>query len=401
MRKKQKSLLSACLLLTLATASLAQETQIKFFGQPEFQSQRTTKSGNYFTNKNTPGMPPVWSDSTYVDSTKSAFSTGNFVLFITSQLTERISVLSENTANITNGTPSFEVQRLMARYYVKDYFSVRAGKMFNPIGYWNNQYNMGLVLQPTIQRASIIRAANDGGVLQIKNVGIQIEGDNISKLKMFYRVFVSNGSGSTNMGNNVKNQYAVTGAVGIEPIEGLKIIASANYDVFNANKPNTAGIKNAKGGTALISNASVVYMSPEKKAEFIGEYYYQSSRFDSIGEKNSQGLLTYLGYKVTSKFVPYVQYAYLQAGSKNSTDFYYAGAQNGVQLKIHDMTLGVRYKLSPNFVVKLEYNYRVNNQIYRDNLFVLQNPALPGYKAGDKIGKTITQGPRLQFAFAF
>lgn len=391
--------LGALMLLTSVNLMNAQQTQIKFFGQPEFQSVKTTKSGNYFPNK--PSPYPAWKDSTYSDSTKSAFNAGNFVLFVTSQLTDRISILSENTANFNNGTPTFEVQRLMARYYIKDYFSLRIGKMFNPIGYWNNQFNMGLVLQPTIQRPSIIRASNDGGVLQIKNTGFQIEGDNISKARLFYRVFVSNGNNITALASNLKNQYAVTAELGAEPIEGLKIIVSGHHDQFSAKRPNSAGITNKKGGSSLLSNFSLVYMNPEKKLEFVGEYYYQSTRFDSLGEKSSQGLLTYAGYKVTNKLIPYVQYARLIAGTENSTDFYYAGATNGVQLKINDITLGLRYKLSANFVVKLEYNFRQQNQIYKDNTFQLQNPLLPGYIAGDKIQKTITQGPRVQFAFAF
>jgi hypothetical protein len=401
MKKTKTNLLGAFLLLGSSLAINAQETQFKLFGQPEFQSQTKTQKGNYFSDPSKPGFPPVWSDSTYVDSTKSAFSAGNFVLFITSQLTDRLSVLSENTANVTNGTAQFEIQRLMAKYYIKDYLSVRVGKMYNPIGYWNNQYNMGLVLQPTIQRPSIIRASNDGGVLQIKNVGVQVEGDNITKLNMFYRVFVCNGAGATILKNNLKNQYAVTAQLGIEPIEGLKIIGSAHYDVFNAKQPNSAGISNIKKGTSVLSNASVIYMNPGKKLEFMSEYYYQSSQFDSIGEKSSQGLLTYVGYKVTNKFIPYAQYAYLQAGTKHSTDFYYAGAQNGIQLKINDLTLGMRYKLSANFVVKLEYNYRIENTVYRDNSFVLQNPLIPGYQQGDKIGVTTSHGPRVQFAFSF
>ncbi|MCE3226855.1 MAG: hypothetical protein K0S32_1406 [Bacteroidetes bacterium] len=397
----KKTVLAACMLLAGTTILKSQETQVKFFGQPEFQSQTTTKKGNYFTNPVNKALPPVWSDSTYVDSTKSAFAPGNYVLFITSQITDKISVLSENTANVVNGVPTFEVQRLFAKYSFKDYLSFKVGKMFNPIGIWNNQYNMGLVLQPTIQRPSIIRASNDGGVLQIKNTGVQVEGDNITKARLFYRVFVCNGGGTTIMNANLKNQYAVSAALGAEPVEGLKIVGSAHYDVFSAKRPNLAGITNKKGGTSLLSNASVAYMNPEKNFEVMAEYYYQSTQFDSLGEKSSLGLLTYAGYKVTNKLIPYVQYAYLQAGTENSTDFYYAGATNGVQIKIHDITLGVRYKFSPNFVVKLEYNYRQNHQIYKDNSFQLQNPLLPGYKEGDKIGSTITQGPRMQFAFTF
>lgn len=401
MKKIKSTALAVLMMLSSLNLLKAQETQVKFFGQPEFQSQKVTKKGNYFSDPLKPGFPPVWKDSTYVDSTKSAFSTGNFVLFVTSQINERISVLSENTANIVNGNATFEVQRLMARFYVKDYFSVKVGKMFNPIGIWNNQYNMGLVLQPTIQRPSVIRASNDGGVLQIKNVGVQLEGENITKANLFYRVFVSNGNGSTLLNNNLKNQYAVTAAIGAEPIEGLKILGSAHYDMFSAKRPNSAGITNKKGGTAILSNVSVSYMNPEKNLEFIGEYYYQSSRFDSIGEKSSQGLLTYVGYKVKNNIIPYVQYAYLQAGTPNSTDFYFAGATNGIQIKVNEMTLGLRYKFNANFVVKAEYTIRQNQQIYKDNMFQLQNPTLPGYVAGDKTNTTISQGPRLQFAFAF
>jgi opacity protein-like surface antigen len=400
-KKIQNGLLGAVILTASMGSLIAQETQIRFFGQPEFQSQTTTKKGEYVPNPANPKLPPIWKDGTYTDSTKSAFNTGNFVLFITSQLTDRISILSENTANVINGNATFAIQRLMAKYYIKDYFSLRVGKMFDPLGYWNNQYNFGLVLQPTIQRPSIIRAPSDGGVLEINNTGIQIEGDNITKARMFYRLFLSNGGGATTIQNSLKNQYALTGALGIEPVDGFKILASAHYDVFNANTPNPAGVINVKGGKALNSNVSVVYMNPAKKFEFIGEYYYQTTRFDSIGEKSSQGLLTYAGYKVTNKFIPYVQYAYLQAGTRNSTDFYYAGATNGVEIKINDITFGMRYKFNANFVVKFEYNYRISNQVYRDNSFVLQNPVLPGYIPGDKIGKTITQGPRIQFAFAF
>ncbi|WP_317898026.1 hypothetical protein [Aurantibacillus circumpalustris] len=399
MKKIKTIALSAFILLASVTLMKAQETQIKFFGQPEFQSQKTTKKGNYFPNP--PSPYPAWKDSTFTDSTKSVFAPGNFVLFITSQLSERVSILSENTANIDNGTASFQIQRLMVRYFVKDAFSVRVGKMFNPIGLWNNTYNFGLVLQPTIQRPSIIRASDNGGVLQISNVGAQIEGDNITKARLFYRLFVSNGNGSKSLTSNLKNQYAVTAALGAEPVEGLKIVASAHLDEFSAKRPNSAGVTNKKGGSALLSNVSIAYMNPEKKVEFMGEYYYQSTKFDSLGEKSSQGLLLYGGYKVTNKLIPYVQYAYLQAGTENSTDFYYAGATNGVQLKINDITLGVRYKFTSNFVVKFEYNFRQQDQIFKDNIFQLQNPKLPGYITGDKHQITTTSGPRIQFAFAF
>jgi|GEM_PF-921124 len=399
MKKTKTIALGAVLLLTGANLMKAQETQVKFFGQPEFQSERVTKKGNYFPNP--PSPYPAWKDSTYTDSTKSAFTTGNFVLFVTSQLTERISVLSENTANIENGTPTFHVQRLMLRYFIKDYFSVRVGKMFNPIGYWNNQYNLGLVLQPTIQRSILIRTPEEGGVTQVNNVGVQFEGDNITKLRIFYRAFICNGNNTNNVESNLKNQFAFTGQLGVEPAEGLKLLVSAHYDHFSAGPGANLNVVRPKGGTTLSSQSAIAYMNPGKKLEFISEYSYHSTQMDSIGETASQGLSTYLGYKVTNKLIPYAQYVHVLAGSKNETDKFFVGTTDGIQAKLQNLCVGVRYKFTANFVVKFEYHYNVNSTIYQDKTFPLQNPLLPGYIAGDKVAKTITQGPRVQFAFAF
>jgi hypothetical protein len=400
MKKMKTIALGALLLLTGVDQLIAQETQVKFFGQPEFQSQKITKKGSYFPNP--PSPYPAWKDSTYTDSTKSAFSTGNFVLFVTSQLTDRISVLSENTAKVVNGVASFEVQRLMLRYYIKDYFSLRVGKMFNPIGYWSNQYNMGLVLQPTIQRSSIIRPANEGGINQVNNVGFQVEGDNISKARIFYRLFLCNGSGAKTLSSNVKNQYAFTGAIGAEPVEGLKVLASAHYDVYGGGRANNAGVVLKKSSSYVLSNFSIAYMNPEKKAEFVAEYFHQATQIDSIGGASSFGAFVYAGYKITNKLIPYVQYTYSQAGGKASTDYYYLGENNnGINVKVQDIVLGVRYKFTSNFVVKFEYNFLQTDIIYKDKSFALQNALLPGYTSGDKVGRTVSQGPRMQFAFAF
>src|SRR5690606_8144566 len=103
--------------------------------------------------------------------------------------------LSEVSFNNAKNASTFEVQRLMMRYFVKDYFSIRIGKMFTPIGYWNNQFTLGLVLQPTIQRPMAIRPVSDGGVLQYRDAGVQLEGENISSARVFYKVLFGNGVG--------------------------------------------------------------------------------------------------------------------------------------------------------------------------------------------------------------
>lgn len=415
MRRSIKTLLGASLALGSITSSFAQETQIKFFGQPEFETQSVSKKGDWVANPMSNALPPIWSDATVKTPSKSAFSQGNYVLFITSQLNDKISILNENTVKMIGNQPLFEVQRLMAKIYFKDYLSFSAGKMFNPIGIWNNQYNMGLVLQPTIQRPSIIRASNEGGVLQINNVGVQAEGNNITSLGLFYKLFVCNGNGSTSLSSNSKNQFAVTAALGVKPIDGLTVVVSTHQDQFNANQPNLSGTTNADGGKSQLYNVSAAYMNPESKIEGIVEYYTQQSKFDNLGTTSSYGLLAYAGYKVTNKFIPYIQASNLQAGTTKSTDYYYVGQtvsgglpSDGIIYTINELTLGSRYKFTSNFVLKVEYNLKSTNQEFEDNKFFLlsKQPLFgggyaPGYVAGNKTSSTFSHGLRVQLAFAF
>jgi len=373
----------------------AQETQIKFFGQPELQNIQTSTQGKWVPDATSP--TGVSFNTTKHDTSKTAFNQGNYVLFVTSQLSERISVLSENLASLVGTTPTFDVKRLLIRYYIKDYFSLRVGKMFNPIGYWNNQYNFGLVLQPTIARPSIILPAAEGGVLQINDVGLQVEGDNISKARLFYRLFIHNGTNSVGFSDKGDNKFAYTGALGIEPIDGLKILVSGMYDNFYKSATNPAGYAPPKNGNLLLSNVAVAFMNPEKKFEAIAELYMQTNTYDSIGKRSSYGYFGYAGYKVTNKFIPYVSYMYAQAGTTTQSDIYYVG-QNGVLYNATTFSLGLRYKVSANFVCKLEYNYRSAKETFQNGEFA----ALPKVlNLGDKINTQIDQGFHLQFAYSF
>lgn len=338
----------------------AQDTKIRFFGQPEFSSSKSTQTNNFG------GVSPlgqyITRDTTF---SKLNFNTGTFALFVTSQLSDRISVLSEVSFSNSGNKASFEVQRLMARYNFQEYLSVRVGKMFTPIGYWNNQFTLGLVLQPTIQRPQAIRTVSDGGVLQYKDTGVQIEGDNISSARVSYKVMIGNGVGYHGSNDKTDKHVAVTAQVGVEPIEGLKILASGQFDRIEQGKPNPNGTISAlpDNGNLSLLVGSVAYMNPEKKPEFIAEFLHQTSKFDNIGTRSSYSGYFYGGYKVTNKITPYFLYNYTQAGQSNTeSDPYFAP----VPVNINLLTFGARYKFNSSFIVKLEYETSVNNTIYQD-----------------------------------
>lgn len=389
---------SAAFVAALLTTTLvsAQETKIRFFGQPEITSSKITET-NVFEGVDGFGQY-VTRDTTY---SKSNFNTGNFVLFVTSQLSERISVLSEVSFNNSGNNFNVEVQRLAFKYYVKDYFSVRAGKMFTPIGYWNNQFTLGLVLQPTIQRPLAIRPSGNGGggVLQFRDTGIQLEGENITNARFFYKVLFANGVGYYGSNDKGDNNIATTVQLGAEPIEGLKIIGSGMFDRIEEGKPNPNGSVSSlpDNGNLSLLVGSIAYMNPEKKAEFIFEYLAQKSNFDNIEGTKSHSYYGYAGYKVTDKITPYVLYNSTQAGeSKTVSDPYFSP----IPVKIELLTLGVRYKFNSSFICKLEYEMNNEKYFYQD--ITMPDGAGGTIKLDDGFTNTTkTNSVRAQLAFVF
>jgi hypothetical protein len=383
-------IIAVCALTLSLTNASAQETKIRFFGQPEITNTTSSETNRFG------GVSPlgkyIKKDTTY--QSKTNFNNGNFVLFVTSQLSERISVLSEASFNNAGKTFNFEVQRLLLRYYVKDYFSIRVGKMFTPIGYWNNQFTLGLVLQPTIQRPSAIRPISEGGALQYRDTGIQFEGENISSARAFYRVMIGNGIGYFGSNDKPDNHVAVTGQIGAEPVDGLKIIGSAQFDRIEKGKSNPNGTIASlpNDGNLNLFVASVAYMNPEKKPELIAELLTQTSNFDNTGKTNSHSYYIYGGFKVTEKFTPYVLFNSTQAGkSTTEADPYFAP----LPVKINQLNFGVRYKFNSNLVCKFEYEVNGTKTFYQD----IKSGTV---KLDDGFTSTTnTNKVRVQIAFAF
>lgn len=385
----------AAALMCSATVSMAQDTKIRFFGQPEIINTKTKETNRMMGVD--PGTGQFITKDTTFDS-KTNFNTGNYVLFVTSQLSERISVLSEvsfsNRIDAVTGknTSSFEVQRLALKYYIEDYFSIRVGKMFTPVGYWNNQFTLGLVLQPTIQRPLAIRPVSEGGVLQYRDAGIQFEGENITKARLFYKVLVANGVGYHGSNDKIDNHVAVTAQVGVEPVDGLKILGSGMFDRIQQGKPNPNGsiASLPDNGRLQLITLSAAYMNAEKKPEFIAEFLSQKSKFDNIEDASSYTYYVYGGYKVTNKITPYALYNYTQAGNGTTTgDPYFSP----LPLKINLLTVGVRYKFNSNFIAKAEYEMNNEKYYYADSMTPGPNDGFTNSSKSNRV--------RLQLAFAF
>jgi hypothetical protein len=325
-------------------------TSIKFYAHPGF---------DYFNN------PELKTSSPY-------FRGGPLVLFATSQINDRVSVAGEINLHYNTATgPEIELERMYLKYSWKDALSFSVGRMYSPIGFWNSNYNFGLVLQPNISRPKILNPTHDGGFIQTRDIGLQLEGENLSSARFFYKFLIGNGIGKN--GGLSGTPYALgkslayTLQLGVEPVDGLRISVSGVMNKLpNGSATQFDNNPVTEDVTTTVISGSISNMSIERKFEFIAEYFRNAHDYASMGEKVLGGGIVYAGYKLTPKIIPYVFAEFLDFPSN---DPYYPLVniytdQSFVNSK--EYNLGFRYKASANLVLKIEASY-VNQDVYGES----------------------------------
>ncbi len=92
-----------------------------------------------------------WDDVEGVgNSSRNWFALGELDLFMVSHLADNVSFLSELVieSEIDNET-AVELERIFVKYTVSDRFWLSVGRHHTALGYWNEAFHHGLLLQPT------------------------------------------------------------------------------------------------------------------------------------------------------------------------------------------------------------------------------------------------------------
>ena len=251
-----------------------------------------------------------------------------------------------------------ELERMYLRYDWRNALHVTVGRMYSPIGFWNVNYNFGLVLQPNISRPRILNPTHDGGFILTRETGVQIGGDNIGKAGFFYRLLVANGIGKN--GGLLGTPYllgpkvSLTGQLGLEPVEGLRFSVSAVTNSLPDGSLTQFEAPVPEALTSRMVSASVSHMAIDKKLEFIGEYYVNTHDYVTLPDQTLNGAILYLGYKATTKVVPYF---FAELLSFPAGDPYYPTVNpytNQPYVGANEYNLGLRYRVNANLVLKGE-----------------------------------------------
>ena len=168
------------------------------------------------------------------------FALGQFDMFMTSALSSDLSVLAEVVFEFgEDNADVLDVERVQLKWAPSDLFSLTAGRMHTPLGYWNQTYHHGAWFQTTAGRPEMYLFEDDGGILPVHMVGLQASGTwHTSPAEWKYSVSLVNGRGripdEIPNAQDATDGKAVSLWAGVAPaaIAGLELGASGYLDTL-------------------------------------------------------------------------------------------------------------------------------------------------------------------------
>jgi hypothetical protein len=284
------------------------------------------------------------------------FNEGQFVLHMSSALSQRVSVFGELsfTARTDAGTgtppvPGFnpEVERLIIRYDLNDYFKLSFGRYHTPINYWNTAFHHGQWLQTTISRPEMTQFGSS--FLPVHFVGSLIEGAvPAGGLNLNYNVGVGNGRGQVisrpgDFGDvNNNRAWLVNAFLKPSGLYGLRVGGSVYRDELN---PLTG-----PASREWIQSAHIVW--DRETPEFIAEFANVShTPVAGAVKSNSQAFYAQTAYRLPimhKALKPYYRFDYMHV-PRSDANF------RGLVPVFHSSTVGMRYDITSFAAFKLEW----------------------------------------------
>jgi hypothetical protein len=301
-----------------------------------------------------------------IDNDKLSFQFGEQDLFITSDLTDKVSFLGESVLKYSPTSPTkFDVslERAIFKYnYFKNH-NFFAGKVHTALNYWNDTYHHGRLFFPTVGRPEMFNQ----NIIPLHTTGFGLSGQNLGNLKFGYTLMAGNGLGSTDIADD--NQFkAYVAAINFKPIEGLRVGLSGYYDQINGtvhlHSTPTGTVTHVHGNVKQqIYSASLAYF--KKNVEFLAEGSLAINHTDSLGDKTTNAYYIYGGYRIKDILIPYVRYDYVWY---TKGEMFYSTPNN-----TEAIAGGLRYEMNYLTSIKLEYQYKrsfTTKYLYTNNVFL-------------------------------
>jgi hypothetical protein len=285
------------------------------------------------------------------DKDQANFSIGEHDFFVTSKLRKNISFLGEYVFRF--GTNSFipSIERSLVKFNYKGNHSLIAGKIHTPVNYWNDVYHHGRLFFPTIDRP-----LSFSYLIPLHTLGIQMQGQNLGNINWGYDVVIGNGISSTDISQQ-DNQFSITAAMHMKPIDNLRIGISYYKDYLPTNQAGSHSGHNMnpshytgtlyKGAVDFhLGCLSLAYFG--NKFEFLGEASYNATITDSLGRADNYSGFMYSGVRIADQHVPYVIADYLKIANNDLYSY---------PLGLLKVGVGYKYEFNHLLNVKAQIEY--------------------------------------------
>jgi hypothetical protein len=300
------------------------------------------------------------------DSTGSGAIIGQFDLYLVSRLAENLSFLGEAVFETQdNGEVGVDLERMYLRYAWSDYFHLAAGRTHTALGYWNEVFHHGSLLQPTVERPEALKFEDDGGILPVHSVGFEVGGrvgfedwateyvGNVGNGRAPRRDLVQNG-GDSNGAKSAGLKLSLVHSGSFEFAAGPAV----EHDVIPPD-PGTPG----RDGEIDEAIVGIHGHCKTKGLEVLAEYYgvRHEDRLTSDVRRHEAG------YAIAIAELPHVKpYAGFDRLVIRDGDAFYGPDITSLTRG----TLGLRFEPSPFNAIKLELRHDVRPGEKRDAIFV-------------------------------
>ena len=284
--------------------------------------------------------PLIFPEAAYGVSAHNTFQAGEFDLFMSSKLSDRLSFVSEL---VVGSDPTNEwgldIERLQLTYKRNKYFEISGGRYHTAIGYYNTAFHHGTWFQTATGRPFMYFFEDSGGLLPVHNVGVTTTGlvPGTDKLGLHWVAEGGNGRSSNPFAAPVQNfladknhkAYNFAGYIAPEWVRGLQIGTS-----YYRDRMVPVGIPHVQQD---IRSVYAVYITPTW--EFMNEAVELNNRID--GQQHVYR--TPMGYTQLSRkfgmYRPYIRYQYVNSPAGDPVNIYtgrYTGPSAGLRIDFAD-----------------------------------------------------------------
>lgn len=273
-----------------------------------------------------------------------SFRAGEFDLFMSSQLSDKLSFISELVLSTdSNNSFGLDLERFQLTYRPSRYFEISGGRYHTDIGYYNTHFHHGNWFSTATGRPFMYYFEDSGGSLPVHQVGVTTTGyiPGSGKLDLHWTAEIGNGSsevGASTFGDGVENSVSdrnrkdINFAIYSRPewIPGLQVGGSFLRGDLIASDTNVK-VNNT------VSSAYVVFIN--SKWEFMNEAVLMQHQITQGGRSYSSPM----GYTQISrafgKYRPYFRFQEVNIPNNDPVTLFkgrYEGPSAGVRMDFFD-----------------------------------------------------------------